>query len=190
MFLRSLVKLNNSISDWNFAPKFRWRPKKGLCCILVLSQSGILHFFLPSGYYLPKNREGLTYFAPFSARPKRALAPPKSTPMNRCTINVRLALGFELRLVVAWQWCWESTTTDREPTDREQCRLSEKGDPKYIFTIPRAILPKPSLVTKSLRRNHCNEIVASRSVDLARGVDVLYLLCHTLPWPVDHTMPV
>ena len=43
-----------------------------------------------------------------------------------------------------------STTTDREPTDHEQtdrgqCQLAEKGNPKYIFTIPRAILPKPSL---------------------------------------------
>ena len=40
-------------------------------------------------------------------------------------------------------------------TDRKQRRLAEKGNPKYIFTIPRAILPKPSLcdkltVTKSL----------------------------------------
>ena len=66
-----------------------------------------------------------------------------------------------------------STTTDREPTDRkqtdrEQRRLAEKGDPKYIFTIPRAILPKPSLcdettATKSVAKT-CNEIVALRSV--------------------------
>ena len=50
-----------------------------------------------------------------------------------------------------------STTTDRDKTDRKQRRLAEKGDPTYIFTIPRAILPKPSLcdeitVTKSLLR--------------------------------------
>ena len=38
-------------------------------------------------------------------------------------------------------WPWQ---TDREPTDREQRRLAEKGDPKYIFAIPRAIFPKPS----------------------------------------------
>ena len=38
-----------------------------------------------------------------------------------------------------------SMTTDREQSDREQRRLAEKGTPKYIFTIPRAILPKPSL---------------------------------------------
>ena len=66
-----------------------------------------------------------------------------------------------------------SMTTDREPTDREQTdrkqhRLAEKGNPKYIFTIPRAILPKPSLCdeitsTKSLTKS-CNEIIASRSV--------------------------
>ena len=48
-----------------------------------------------------------------------------------------------------------ATTTDRELTDREQRRLAEKGDPKYIFTIPRAILPKPSL---------CDEITATKSV--------------------------
>ena len=32
-----------------------------------------------------------------------------------------------------------STTTNCEQTDREQRRLAEKGDPEYIFTIPRAI---------------------------------------------------
>ena len=39
--------------------------------------------------------------------------------------------------------------------DCEQRRLAEKGDPKYIFTIPKAILPKPSL---------CDEITATKSV--------------------------
>ena len=48
-------------------------------------------------------------------------------------------------------------TTDREQADREQRRLAEKGDSKYISTIPRAILPKASLsdeinVTKPLVR--------------------------------------
>ena len=38
-----------------------------------------------------------------------------------------------------------STTTDLDQTDCEQCRLAENCNPKYIFTIPRAILPKPSL---------------------------------------------
>ena len=51
-----------------------------------------------------------------------------------------------------------STTTDREPTDREQTdrgqrRLAEKGDPKYIFTIPEPSCPNPHFVTKLLRRN-------------------------------------
>ena len=51
-----------------------------------------------------------------------------------------------------------SMTTDHEPTDREQTdrgqrQLAEKGDPKYIFAIPRAILQNPHFVTKSLRRN-------------------------------------
>ena len=32
--------------------------------------------------------------------------------------------------------------------DREQPRLDEKSDPKYISTIPKAILPKLSLCDK------------------------------------------
>ena len=40
-------------------------------------------------------------------------------------------------------------------TDREQRRLAEKGDPKYILIISRAILPKPSL---------CDEITATKSM--------------------------
>ena len=52
-----------------------------------------------------------------------------------------------------------STTTDREPTDRkqtdcEQRRLAEKGYLEFIFTIPRAILPKLSL---------CDEITVTKS---------------------------
>ena len=62
-----------------------------------------------------------------------------------------------------------STTTDREPTDceqtdRKQHRLAENCDPKYIFTIPRAILPKPSFCDKMTETKSCNKIVASRSV--------------------------
>ena len=69
-------------------------------------------------------------------------------------------------------------TTDREPTDhvqtdRRQRRMAEKGDPKYIFTIPRAILPKPSLcdeitATKLLYENRRFAVSLSQSVDLAR----------------------
>ena len=53
MFLRSLVKLSNAILLWNFASKFSLRPKRNnsLHHILVLSQSEILDFLLPSGYY-------------------------------------------------------------------------------------------------------------------------------------------
>ena len=65
-------------------------------------------------------------------------------------------------------------------TDREQCRLAEKGNPTYIFTIPRAILPKPSLCDEITATKTCNEIIASRSVHLARSmrayVHVLYML--------------
>ena len=50
-----------------------------------------------------------------------------------------------------------SRQTDCEQADREQRRLAEKGHSKYIFTIPRAVLPKASLcdeinVTKPLVR--------------------------------------
>ena len=81
MFLQSLVKLNNSISVRNFAPKFRWRPKKkGFRRIVVLSQPGTSAFLLPIGYYLPKNRGGQTYFAPFRVRPE---GPPPPSPQDR-----------------------------------------------------------------------------------------------------------
>ena len=58
-------------------------------------------------------------------------------------------------------------------TDRVQRRLAEKGYPKYIFTIPRAILPKPSrcdkiTVTKPMQRNRRFAVSLSQSVDLAR----------------------
>ena len=73
MFLRSLVKLSPFQSE--ILPPNSGTTKKGLCRILVLSQSGILDFLLPSGYYLPKNRGGETYFAPFSVRPEGAPPP-------------------------------------------------------------------------------------------------------------------
>ena len=58
--------------------------KQGLRRILNLSQSVILDFLLPSGYYLPENQGGQTYFAPFSVRPEGAPppAPPKLMPMS------------------------------------------------------------------------------------------------------------
>ena len=42
--------------------------------------------------------------------------------------------------------------------------MAENCDPKYIFTIPRAILPKPSLCDEMTATKSRNEIVASRSV--------------------------
>ena len=89
MFLRRLVKLN-SISVRNILPSNSGEDQeKGLCCILVLSQSGILDFFLPSGYYLPENWGGQTYFALFRVRPDGALppGPPKLTPMHMMVID-------------------------------------------------------------------------------------------------------
>ena len=70
MFLRSLVKLPK------FCPQIQVKTKeKGLRRILVLTQSVISDFLLPSGYCLPKNRGGQTYFAPFSVRSKGMPAP-------------------------------------------------------------------------------------------------------------------
>ena len=57
-----------------------------------------------------------------------------------------------------WPQQTDREPTDREQTDREERRLAEKSDPKYIFTISRATLPKPSL---------CDEITATKS--LLRG---------------------
>ena len=45
--------------------------------------------------------------------------------------------------------------TDREQTDHEQRRLAGMGYPEFIFTIPRAILPKLSL---------CDEITGTKSL--------------------------
>ena len=79
---------------------------------------------------------------------------------------------YVLRSVTSWR-----ETTDRKQTDRVQRQLAEKGDPKYIFTIPRAILPKRSRcdkitatksVTKPMQRNRRFAASWSRSVDLAR----------------------
>ena len=62
---------------------------------------------------------------------------------------------YQLCCTVRANNCIISINRDREQTDREQRRLAEKGDPKYIFTIPKAILPKPSL---------CDKITATKSV--------------------------
>ena len=70
-----------------------------------------------------------------------------------------------------WPQQTDCEPTEREQTDRKERRLAEKGDPKYIFTIPRAILPKPSL---------CDEITAMKSVtkSLLRG----QFVCGQLTW--------
>ena len=110
MFLQSLVKLNNSISFWNFALKFRWRPKKKNSSPHFGSNSvWNFGFLVASGYYLPKNRGGQTYFAPFSVRPKGAplLPPPKSMPMYQCIIKIILVywyVTFETPCIKLLQW--------------------------------------------------------------------------------------
>ena len=76
MFLRSLVKLNNSISVRNFAPKFRRRPtKKGLRRILDLSQSGIS--YCKVGIICQKT-EGARRILPPAPPPNRRLWAPSN----------------------------------------------------------------------------------------------------------------
>ena len=85
------------------------------------------------------------------------LTGPRFEPQTSCSRDERVTA----RPTAAQKY--GSTTTDRE-----QRRLAEKCGSKYIFAIPRAILPKPSLcdeitATKSVTKT-CNEIIASRSV--------------------------
>ena len=76
MFLRSLVKLNNSISVQNFAPKFRSRPIEVFAAFWFDVSSEFRISYCQVGNS-PNNRGGQTYFAPFSIRPEGAPAPPK-----------------------------------------------------------------------------------------------------------------
>ena len=82
MFLRSLVKLNNSISLRNFAPNSGEDKKKRI--FAAFGSISVRNFGFPVAkwvlLYLPKNRGGQTYFAPFSVRPEGA---PTSAPQNR-----------------------------------------------------------------------------------------------------------
>ena len=71
---------------------------------------------------------------------------------------------YSLRVHDNWSQQTDREPSDREQTDCEERRLAEKSDPKYIFTIPRAILPKPSLWDEITATKSCNEIIASRSV--------------------------
>ena len=72
-----------------------------------------------------------------------------------------------LSLTIRFCWVYDNwpqqtdhESTDRKQTDSEQRRLAEKSNPKYIFTIPRAILPKPLL---------CDEITATLTKSSLRG---------------------
>ena len=61
--------------------------------------------------------------------------------------------------------------TGSKTTDREQRQLAEKSDPKYIFTIPIAILPQLSLcdeitVTKPLLRGQLTWLAQDNTIIL------------------------
>ena len=103
-----------------------------------------------------------------------------------------LCAAVNIRLVKDLSWLWSgalvkgelegfcngSATTDRDKLTANQLTASKltadnadwlKRAILNIFLLsPEPSCPHPHFVTKSLRRNHCNEIVASRSVDLAR----------------------
>ena len=86
MVLGSLIKLNNSISVRNFAPEFRCRLKEKqirLRRIPVQSQSVILDFLLPSGYYLPKTR-GPDIFRPLQCQTRRDATPSPNRNRRQC----------------------------------------------------------------------------------------------------------
>ena len=90
MFLRSLVKLNNSILVQNFAPKFRWwRKKKKKRSSPHFGSTSVwnFEFFVAKWVLLAKKPRGQTYFAHFRIEPDGAPppGPPKSTPMSACT---------------------------------------------------------------------------------------------------------
>ena len=69
-----------------------------------------------------------------------------------------LQLSFKINAI------FSATKTGSTTTDREQRRLAEKGDPKYIFTIPKAILSQSSLCDEITATKSCIKIIASRSV--------------------------
>ena len=73
MFLRSLVKLNNSISVRNVAPRFRCRQKKSLRRILVLSPSG----FLVAKWVLLARKPRAPDISPPAVFDLRGCGPPK-----------------------------------------------------------------------------------------------------------------
>ena len=68
MFLSTLVNLVILFQSGILPPNSGEDQKKGLRCILDLFQSKVLDFLLQNGYYLPQNRGGQTYCAPFGVR--------------------------------------------------------------------------------------------------------------------------
>ena len=74
MFLQSLVNLIILFQSETLPPNSRKDKKKSFCCILVLSQSRISDFLLPSGYYLPKS-EKARYISLPSVSDARGAAP-------------------------------------------------------------------------------------------------------------------
>ena len=81
--------------------------KKSLRRTLVLSQSGISDFLLPSKYCLSNNRGGRTYFASFSVRLKgrRPPAPHKSTPMLPATTKISKSYCMFVTLIKCFRQC-------------------------------------------------------------------------------------
>ena len=83
MFLRSLAKHNLMLFQSEILPPNSDEDqKKSLSHILVLSESRISDFLLPSGYYLPENRGG-RHILPPSVLDPRGRHPPKIDTYDR-----------------------------------------------------------------------------------------------------------
>ena len=71
-----------------------------------------------------------------------------------------------------WMRQTDREPTNREQTDREQSWLARRAILNICLLSPEPSCPNPHFVTKSPRRNqwqnHCNKIIGSWSVDLAR----------------------
>ena len=102
MFLRRLVKLNNSISIRNFAPQMQVKIKKR-----SLPHSGSISvrnfgFFVAQWILLAKISRGWTYFAPFSVRPEGAPPPLKIDAYDStCYVSKFLDDSFIIVLVTS-----------------------------------------------------------------------------------------
>ena len=82
----------------------------------------------------------------------------KKSIFSRATVSQIVPVTNIIHLLPVICHTTGSTTTDHKPTDREQRRLAENCDPKYIFTIPN--YSQSHLAQTSL----CDEMTVTKSV--------------------------